>query len=409
MASVSVPGSKSVTIRAMACAALANGRSHLYGALQAEDTEAMIRALRSFGVAVNDTTEPWAIDGLGGHLKSPTDVIDVGESGLTARIAMVLATLADGATTIDGRGRLRERPIGGLVDTLIAQGVSLATEAGGLPVTINGQGGLWGGPLEVDCAQSSQYATAVLIGAPLASQLSTVKLTGLEGSEGYLDLTVDVIEAFGGEVERTITGYDVPNTGYRPADYLVEPDISAAVYPMVAAAITGGRAELPGVRVDSRQPDINIVRLLGDMGCRYEDSAGGLIMDCQDVVLKGIVANLSGSPDGALALVVACLFAEGESELSGLFSLRHKESDRLQAISTEIGKLGADVDVIDDTLVIRPTNLTRGDIDPHGDHRLAMSLALIGLVVPGIRVTRSEVVNKTWPGFWDMLEDLVED
>ena len=176
-ASIRVPGSKSITIRAMACAAMAEGRSHIYGGLAAEDTQAMRRTLDGFGVNVEDASEPWSINGLGRHLHAPNQSVDVGESGLTARIAMVMATLADGGdTTISGRGRLNERPIQGLVDALAAQGVSITTTEGFLPVTIGGQSGLWGDAMEVDCSESSQFATAMLLGAPMASRQSDMKV-----------------------------------------------------------------------------------------------------------------------------------------------------------------------------------------------------------------------------------------
>ena len=404
---IKVPGSKSITIRALACAAMAQGRSHIYGGLAAKDTEAMVRALDEFGVNVADTNEPWAIDGLGRHLRAPTGPVDVGESGLTARIAMVLATLADGGdTTIEGRGRLNERPISGLVEALVAQGVSITTSSGFLPVTIGGQSGLWGDEIEVDCSASSQFATALLLGAPMASRPSKLKPTGLLGSSGYLDVTVDVMEAFGAVVEPIITGFEIADNGYQPTDFLVEPDASAGVYPMIAAAITRGRVELEGLRATSRQPDIRIAKVLGDMGCQIHDGEVGLVVDARDVQLQAVEVDLSGSPDGALALAVACLFAEGESVLTGLFSLRHKESNRLDALTVEMRHLGGEVAVDGDSLRIANSSLHDGLVYPHGDHRVAMSLALLGLVIPGVGVVDPEVVNKTWPGFWEAIKEL---
>lgn len=406
-ASVRVPGSKSITIRAMACAAMAQGRSHIYGALVAEDTEAMARALDGFGVNVEMANEPWAVDGLGRHLRAPTQAIDVGESGLTARVAMVMATLADGGdTTIQVRGRLSERPIGGLVDALVSQGVSITTSNGFLPVTIGGQSGLWGDAIEIDCSESSQFATALLLGAPMASRPTNMKLTGLRGSTGYIDVTVEVMEAFGAQVVPTITGFDVTAAHYQSTDFVVDPDASAAVYPMVAAAITKGRVELEGLHTASRQPDVNIAMVLARMGCRVYDGDRGLVVDARDCELRPIDVELSGSPDGALAVAVACLFANGESVLRGLFSLRHKESDRLAALASEINGLGGKAKVEGDNLVISHSRLHDGVVHPHGDHRVAMSLALVGLVVPGVSVAHPEVVDKTWPGFWTALTEM---
>ena len=401
---IEVPGSKSVTLRAMACAAMAEGRSHLYGALEAEDSEAMARALGAFGVRLERSAEPWVIDGLGRHLRAPESPIDAGESGLTARIGIVLATLADGGdTTIDGRGRLRERPIAGLVDSMTAQGVAASTTDGHLPVTVSGQSGMWGGPIEVDCSETSQFATAILLGAPMATRPTTLKLVGLEGSIGYLDVTTEVMESFGASVTPTITGFEISTGGYVPADYLVEPDVSAAVYPMVAAAITRSRVEVSGVWRKSRQPDIGVADVLERMGCLVEEGERGVVIDARNRDLVAVDVDLSGLPDGALGVVVACLFAAGQSRLRGLSSLRHKESDRLTAISEEAASLGGDVTVEGDEIVVSPRQLHGGEIDPRGDHRIAMSLALIGMVVEGVTVAHPAVVNKTWPAFWNTL------
>ncbi|MFV1961350.1 MAG: 3-phosphoshikimate 1-carboxyvinyltransferase [Acidimicrobiia bacterium] len=400
------PGSKSATIRALAVAALADGRSHIYGALRADDTVAMIGVLRSFGISVDDRGEPWAIDGTGGRLQAPDAPLDVLESGLTARIAMVLASLAEGATVVDGRGHLHQRPIDALVRTLTDQGVQVTTTGGFLPATIHGRGGLWGGEMTVDCSKSSQFATAILIAAPSTSEPTTLRVEGLEGSFGYLALTLQVMDAFGADVSRTFTGFEVANNGYQSTDYVVEPDASSAVYPMVAAAITGGRVELEGLTFDSEHPDLLVARRLGEMGCAISEENQSLVVDGNGVSLKGIETDMSAAPDGALALVVACLFADGVSRIGGLASLRFKESDRLSAISGELSGLGGSVSVEDDCLVIRPTALAGATIDPHGDHRIAMSCALVGLRVEGVSVSDPDVVNKTWPGYWEMLEKL---
>lgn len=405
VASVRPPGSKSITIRALAVAALAEGRSHIYGPLEADDTAAMIEALRSLGIDIDSTGEPWSVDGRGGHFHSGSGLIDARESGLTARISIVLAAFAETSTTITGRGRLLKRPVDALVDVLTAQGVSLKTTDGLLPVTVNGQGGLWGGALEIDCSKSTQFATAVLLVSPLMTEPARIRLNGLEGSAGYLDITVSVMEAFGASLSRNITGFDVDSSEYRATDYPVEPDASAAVYPMVSAAITGGRVAIEGLGLGSQQPDIAIVGHLEDMGCRVVEGDNGLMIEGPKS-LRPLEADLSAVPDGALALAVACAFANGDSRLSGLASLRYKESDRLASMSDELAKLGVIATAERDSLLIRPGPMKGAVIDPHGDHRVAMSLAVAGLRVEGVEVAHPEVVNKTWPGFWAMLEGL---
>ena len=404
-AKVRPPGSKSITIRALATAAMADGRSHLYGALTADDSRAMVGALRSLGIDVNDDSEPWSVDGRGGHLQPLEPIIDVNESGLTARIVLMMAAFTETSTTITGRGRLLQRPIDSLVEVLGGQGVSVQTSNGFLPATVNGQGGLWGGDIDVDCSKSSQFATAVLLAAPLMTEPARVRLSGLEGSSGYLDTTLMVMEAFGARIDRTITGFETVPQGYTPSDFPVEPDASAAVYPMVAAAITGGRVEVEGLGLDSTQPDIKIAEHLVSMGCEVRDADGNLTVVGPDA-LDPLDADLSEAPDGALGLAVACAFARGTSRLAGLASLRYKESDRLQALSSELDAIGVQTTVDGDELVIVPGELHGGIIDSHGDHRIAMSLGTAGLVIEGIEIANPSVVTKTWPDFWVKLNEI---
>lgn len=401
-ASVRLPGSKSITIRALTTAALANGRSHIYGGLDADDSAAMIGVLRDLGVNIEDGSEPWAVDGRGGHLHSESGTVDANESGLSARIALALAAFTETSTTITGRGRLLQRPIDALVEVLQSQGVPVHTSNGLLPATVSGQGGLWGGDITVNCSKSSQFATAVLLVSPLMTEPARVRLSGLAGSSGYLDSTLSVMEAFGATVERTITGFETTQTGYSPADYLVEPDASAAVYPMAAAAITAGRVLIEGMHLRTTQPDISISSHLEAMGCLVDDSEDGIILSGPDH-LQSIDADLSEAPDGALGLAVVCAFAEGTSRLSGLHSLQYKESHRLDALARGLARIGADVEFGEDSLTIRPGPPRAGVIDPQGDHRIAMALAVAGLRIPGVEVESPGVVSKTWPGFWEML------
>ena len=337
------------------------------------------------------------------HASTSVLLIPLFQSWDALRGTLVLAALAEGMTTIDGRGRLRDRPMAPLIETLRSQDVSIRADRGLLPATVVGRGGLWGGSLTVDGSQTSQFATALMLAAPLTRQPMVLRVDRIEGSAGYLDMTAAVIGAFGGEVTPTITGFDLGNDGYQPADYLVEPDASAAVYPMVAAAITGGRVEIEGLSPGSLQPDIVVAEHLVEMGCTTTERESGVVLDASGVELSGIDADMSPAPDGALALAVAALFATGPSRIRGLGSLRYKESDRLAAMTSEISRMGGSVLVEDDALSIRPTPLHPAIIDPHGDHRIAMSLSLVGLRIEGVEVAQPGVVEKTWPGFWEML------
>ncbi|HZD22024.1 MAG TPA: 3-phosphoshikimate 1-carboxyvinyltransferase, partial [Acidimicrobiia bacterium] len=379
--SVPLPGSKSETIRALAAAALASGRSHLYAPLRADDTEAMVGALETLGVEVGSGGDPWTVDGAGGRLKGGAS-IDVNESGLSARILIAMAGSAAGTTRIEGRGRLPERPMGGITEALRSQGVEVSGDV--LPLEVTGRGHLWGGQLTVDCSESSQFATAAMLVAPVMEQPCVLDIRGLTGSEGYLDGTVSVMRRFGATVEKTVTGYEIANDGYRAADVVIEPDASAAVYPMAMAAITGGRVVIENLGLASWQPDVAVASVLQEMGCDVALEDARIIVDARNMELGGVQADMSDAPDGALAVAVVALFASSASELRGLGSLRHKESDRLVAICNEMRRIGGDVDVVGENLLVRPSPLHGGVIDPHGDHRIAMSMACAGTRVPGV-------------------------
>ncbi len=400
---VRLPGSKSETIRALAAAALASGRSHLYGGLAADDPAAMAGALDALGVSVLRDGDPWAVDGTGGRLGRPDGPLDLNESGLSARIVMALASMVDGPVTLTGRGRLPERPMTGLVATLRALGVEVDFDH--LPMTIVGRGRLWGGVVEIDCSETSQYATALMLAAPTMEEPCDLEITGLEGSAGYLEVTAAMMRRFGADVTRALTGYHIENGGYTPSDVVIEPDASAAVYPMVAAAITGGRAVISGLGSESRQPDMRIAHVLGDMGCRVDWLPGDVTIEGRGS-LEGVDVDMSDAPDGAMSIALAALFADGESTIRGLASLRLKESDRLAALSEEISKLGGVARVEGDSLVIAPCPLSGAVVDSHGDHRIAMTMALAGLVVPGVAVVGPGAVTKTWPGYWAFLDSL---
>jgi 3-phosphoshikimate 1-carboxyvinyltransferase len=403
-ATVRPPGSKSETIRALAAAALARGRSHLYGPLSAADPVAMAAALHAFGVEVNTNSDPWSVVGTEGRLTAPKTPVDANESGLSARILIAMAGSAEGLTRIEGRGRLPQRPMQGIVDSLRLQGVEVSGDH--IPLEVSGRGRLWGGRITVDCSESSQFATALMLVAPTMHEPCEVELAGLEGSAGYLDVTAAVMRRFGAAVEPTVTGYRIANDGYQAADIEIEPDASAAVYPMSIAAITGGRVVVEGLGSSSPQPDLRVAAILESMGCQVYWEPARVTVDASEATLQGVDVDMAAAPDGALALAVACLFAEGPSRIRGLFSLRYKESDRLDAIATEIRRIGGDAEVEGDSLLIRPGPLSGAEIDAHGDHRIAMAMATAGTRVPGLAVSNPSVVNKTWPEFWDLLDTL---
>ncbi|HET9260177.1 MAG TPA: 3-phosphoshikimate 1-carboxyvinyltransferase [Acidimicrobiia bacterium] len=397
------PGSKSETIRAIAAASMAEGRSHLYSPLDAEDPSAMVAAVRAMGTAIEDRSDPWVVDGLG-EPRHGDLVLDANESGLSARILLAMAASSPNSIRIEGKGRLPERPMSGLIDALRSQGVVVEGER--VPIDVTGQGRLWGGHLVVDCTDSSQFASALMLVAPMMENPCQLEITGLTGSAGYLEGTVSVMTRFGASAVKTVTGYEIDNTGYRPSDVVIEPDASSATYPMAIAAITGGRVTVEGLGADSWQPDVSIADVFEEMGCLVERGRNRLVVDARSRELIGLEVDMSHAPDGALAVAVVACFASSPTTLRGLGSLRPKESDRLAALASEIGRVGGAIKVGGDSLVIEPMTLQGAVIDPHGDHRIAMALACAGSRVPGISVADPDVVNKTWPKFWDMFDQL---
>jgi len=406
-ASIRPPGSKSHTIRALVVSALADGDSLLRAPLDADDTRAALGALGHFGVDIAAAGDSWRVTGSGGALEAPSGPVDAGASGLTARSVIALASLIHGTTTVVGRDRLPERPMSGLVDALNALGVQTSSVDGHLPVTVDG-GALPGGLVTVASHQTSQFASALLLVAPLAREEMVVIPQGLEGSRRYLELTISMMEEFGAVVEQVEAGYRVEPGGYRGTDVAIEPDASAAVYPMVAAAITGGRVTIEGLGAESLQPDLAVAGVLEQMGCALTQTGNATTVAATTDGLRPIEIDLSGSPDGSLAVAVAALFADGPSRLRGLGSLRHKESDRLASLAAEITRLGADATVVGDELIIVPGVLHPARVQTYGDHRVAMSFALVGLCVAGIEIADPEVVAKTWPSFWDMLSGITQ-
>lgn len=404
-ATVRPPGSKSLTIRALVAAALATGKTRIHHPLHSDDTRFARDALRGLGVEIDDRDAPWVVTGSGGRLRPSAEPLDAGASGLTARCLIALAPLVEGPTHVVGQDRLPQRPMGGLIDALRHLGVEAEATGGRLPVTIVGTGSLPGGSVEVASQETTQFLTGLVMSAPLAIAPSTITPTGIEGSRGYLDLTLRTMRDFGAQVEQIGDGFRVEPTGYIGAEIDIEPDASAAVYPMVAAAIAGGRVTIEGLGTRSLQPDLGVAAVLAMMGCAVDQTEDTTTITA-DRSLLPIDVDLSGSPDGSLAVAVACLFADGQSMLRGLGSLQFKESDRLAALATEIERLGARAIIDGDALTITPGQLRAAKIETYDDHRIAMSFALVGLIQEGIEISNPSVVSKTWPGYWDLLESL---
>jgi len=409
-ATVRVPGSRSLTNRALLAAALARGESRLAGALHSDDTEAMCDCLGALGVAVDAACDPWRVAGAAGRLRTPDRTLDVRMSGTTARFITAAATLADGPARIDGARRMRERPIRDLADALAGLGARIHVEgAGGCPPVRTEGAGLAGGSVVIDASRSSQYVSAVLLAAPCARSDVVLRLKdGVLVSRPYVAMTLQVMEAFGADA-----GWAGDDTlwvraghPYRGCDYTVEPDASSASYPFAAAAITGGRVRVEGLSGRSVQADVRFLDALEAMGCDVVRGEDFCEVRAPQAGLTGIDVDAGDFPDACMTLAVVAAFARGPTRIRNVANLRIKESDRLAGLESELRKLGADVRAGADDLSIRPGPLRGAALDTYDDHRMAMALSLAGLRVPGVVIRDPDCVRKTWPDWFATLERL---
>ena len=406
-ATVTLPGSKSITNRALLLAALADGQSRLQAPLHSEDTFYMAQALRMLGVAVDEQPNgDFLVTGTGGELSAPTDTLFIGNSGTTVRFLTAAACLAPtGADVVlDGVARMRERPIRDLVGALLTLGVDAECLNGGgcPPVRVQG-GGLPGGPCRLRGDVSSQFLTALLQAAPYAQKSVEIEIVGELISKPYIDITRSVMASFGVEmVNDDYKRLSVPaGQRYAAREFAVEADASNASYFLAAAAVTGGTVTLDNLGTDSIQGDIKFVNVLERMGCTV--IRGPQITLTGPVQLKAIEADMEAIPDTAQTLAVVCAFADGPSHLTNLASLRVKETDRVAAIAKELPKLGVRVNEGRDDWTIHPPALggyTGAAIDTYDDHRMAMAFAVAGLKIPGVIINNPGCVAKTFPDFW---------
>ena len=412
IADVAVPPSKSISNRALICAALADGTSEVIGMAPGDDTSAMLEGISLLGCRVDvSTSEGLAaatIEGLDGQLPNGPIEFQTGLAGTTSRFLTALAALGPGPYRIDGDAPLRSRPMAPLHDALTALGAHLEPDGewGKLPVTVSG-------PTQSADAVvmpgniSSQYVTALMLIAPYLQRGLRLGLSTELVSQPYVDVTKAVMEAFGAsDIELSHRRVHVGTGEYRATRYVVEPDASSASYPLAAAAMVGGAVSVRGLGYGSLQGDSSFVDVLASMGCStVVASHDTVVMRRRDAPLRGIDIDMSAMSDLVPTLAVVATQAVSPTRIRGVGFIRNKESDRLGDLASELTKVGADVVVEEDGLTIRPTDLLVGArLATHHDHRLAMAFGLLGLVVDGVEVADPSVVSKSWPSFWDVLE-----
>jgi 3-phosphoshikimate 1-carboxyvinyltransferase len=408
------PGSKSITNRALVCAALAAGDSILHGALDSDDTRVMVDSLQRLGLEVQQdlASATIAVAGCGGRWPRREADLFVGNSGTTIRFLTAMLAIGDGQYRLDGVARMRERPIGDLIDALRSLGVDARSELGnGCPPVVLRAAGLPGGRTRVRGDISSQFLSGLLLAAPYAQRDLEIDVDGVLVSKPYVTMTLRVMESFGVAVEAPgLERFLIPaatrygERKYVGRGYAVEPDASAASYFWAAAAIAGGRVLVRGLNRDALQGDVRFVDCLERMGCDVEHSADGIAVTGGP--LRGIEVDMNAISDTVQTLGAVALFADGPTTITGVAHIRHKETDRIGDLARELRKLGAAVEEFADGLRITPGPLHGAAIDTYDDHRMAMSLALPGLRIPGVQIRNPQCTAKTYPGFFQDLERL---
>ena len=400
---VHVPGSKSISNRALICAALANSQSVITNPAPGDDTQAMLDGLRKLGVSILRDGDSVRING-GLDLESTTVVeLQTRLAGTTSRFLTALASLRHGATTSDGDAPVRTRPMGGLHAALRMLGATVVSSGaeGFLPVTVN-RGSSWQNQIVIDSTTSSQFTSALMMIAPYMPKGLEIELRGKVVSRGYLDMTVAVMREFGARTEISDNVIWVAPGVYHGKNFSVEPDASSASYPSAAVAIAGGSSIIAGLTRNSSQRDVEFLDVLSKMGCQVRQVERGIqISRDASVALQGVDVDMSDISDCVPTLTVVAMFANSPTKISGVGFIRAKESNRIGDLAGELRKLGAQISENDDGLTISPAPLHAAMLVTHHDHRLAMAFALIGLKVPDIVIGTPEVVSKSWPSYFE--------
>jgi 3-phosphoshikimate 1-carboxyvinyltransferase len=404
-ATARIPGSKSITNRALLLAALADGVSTLDGVLFSDDSHWFLDGLRRLGIGVeiDQAREQVRVHGAAGAPPTAEAKLWVELAGTAARFLLAYVSLGHGRYTIDGTARMRQRPMADLIATLNTLGADCRSlgEHGGLPIAVAG-GGLRGGVAGLAGDKTSQFLSALLMVAPYARQDVELTMTSPLAATPYIDITTTMMADFGALVERD--GYDrfrvAAGQRYRALEYQIEPDASNASYFFAAAALTGGRVRVEGLTRRSIQGDLGFLDVLEQMGCAVE--AGERAIEVRGPTqLRGLDVDMSKLPDMAITLAVLAPFADRPTTIRNVALIRHHETDRIAAVVAELRKLGVEAEEHPDGMTIFPGWRQAAEIDAHHDHRMAMGFAVAGLRIPGLRIAGAEAVAKTFPDFFE--------
>ena len=408
-ATVRIPGSKSLTNRALLIASLAHGTTRLTNALFSDDSRYFAKAIQTLGfeVQLDEADSEMIITGLSGKIPAHKGKLFIGNAGTAARFLTAFLTLGNGEFIIDGDSRMRERPIGDLVSALAELGAILEATNNCPPVKIIASG-LSGGKTKITGNISSQFLSALLMVAPYAREPIEISLSTELNSKPYVDMTLAIMCDFGVEVERNrYQSFKIPITNYESRiTYSIESDASATSYFFAAPAICGGTVHVENISRKSKQGDIAFLDVLGQMGCIIREGENFIeVTGTQS--LNGIDVNMGDIPDTAQTLAAVAPFANMPTRIRGIASARLKETDRIHATCSELRRLGVQVDEHEDGMTIYPCkNFLPATIQTYNDHRMAMAFSLIGLRVPGVIIENPACVSKTFPNYFEVLKTL---
>jgi 3-phosphoshikimate 1-carboxyvinyltransferase len=406
---VRVPGSKSLTNRALLIAALTNGTTKLTNALFSDDSRYFAKALQTLGfdVHLDEANHEMTVTGFGGKIPARKAELFIGNAGTAARFLSAFLTLGNGEYILDGDPRMRERPIGDLIDALHQLGVEMESTNNCPPVEIFAKG-LPGGKTKIAGNISSQFLSALLMVAPYARSPIEIELTTDLNSKPYVDMTISIMKDFGVEITRDeYSRFTIHPALYLPIpNYPIESDASAASYFFAASAICSGTVRVENISRNSVQGDIGFLDVLQQMGCSITETDNCILVTGTSE-LHGVNVDMRDIPDTAQTLAAVAPFASSPTHIRGIASARVKETDRVSATCTELKRLGVQVDEQEDGMTIYPTiNLQPANIQTYNDHRMAMAFSLIGLRFDGVTIENPACVSKTFPNFFDVLETL---
>jgi len=419
---LSAPGSKSLTNRALLIAALSDGPSTLDGVLFADDTRRMLEALQTLGfeMDIDEDAKRVTVTGQGGKIPSKQAELNLGNAGTAMRFLTAALCIGQGTYTLDGIPRMRERPIGELVEPLRQLGAEIEYlgEEGYPPLRITDSAYFEGGFITLKPTLSSQFISSLLIAGPCTPRGVTLTFDGPVTSLPYIKMTLKLMKHFGvshewGGPKRNAVR--VTAAAYKAKPYTIEPDASNASYFLAAAAaVPGSSITIKNLGSESVQGDADFCMVLGLMGCNVDQRTHTTtIAGPPSGKLKGVDVKLNQMPDMAQTLAALAILAEGPTTIRRVGNLRVKETDRLEAIRVELTKLGAKVDIIGDDIHIMPpegNNLTPASVNTYDDHRMAMAFSVIGLAAPQgtVKINDPDCVNKTYPNYWEDLQKLYD-